>query len=235
MCGVCKRVQVCALVPVDVQVCVCRRVLCEPVQAAWAAVARADVFADVCAHVQAFVCGVCKRVQTCAQVHVGVCMQLCVSEVFAQLRVLCANVCEAGEECEQAGCPGAAPVVGSGWRSWSILGPEAGRGRTRLPLCLGRRWICGRRRPMCWACRGRAPPAVTPAQAGLWAPPVAHVTLLAGPPPPQGTPSPAESCHDVRTRDEVVTCGHERPLCPWNMVARPCAANCPHRKWAGAG
>ena len=77
MCGVCKRVQVCALVHVDVQVCVCRRVLCKHVQTACAAAARADVFADMCSHVQAFVCDVVKRVQTCVQC-MWACMCCCV-------------------------------------------------------------------------------------------------------------------------------------------------------------
>lgn len=127
MCGVCKRVQVCALVHVDVQVCVCRRVLCKHVQTACAAAARADVFADMCSHVQAFVCDVCKRVQTCVQVHVGVCVLMCVSEVFVQLRVLCArqerSVPRLGPRVQ---CPSWAPVGRAG-PSWaprpSVDGP----------------------------------------------------------------------------------------------------------------
>ena len=127
VCGVCKRVQVCALVHVDVQVCVCRRVLCKHVQTACAAAARADVFADMCSHVQAFVCDVVKRVQTCVQVHVGVCVLMCVSEVFVQLRVLCArqerSVPRLGPRVQ---CPSWAPVGRAG-PSWaprpSVDGP----------------------------------------------------------------------------------------------------------------
>lgn len=105
----------------------------------------AHVFTDVCAHVQAFMC----CMQTCA--NVCMCMQMCVSaSIHAVVCVVCKRVhmqmcayvqmcvCEAeGEECDQAGSLGAAPVIGSGWQSWSILGPKAQRGWTRPPLCLG--------------------------------------------------------------------------------------------------
>lgn len=88
-------------------------------------------------------------VQTCAQVHVGV--QVCVQADVCECKHVCSRVCvvckrvhvqmcvcEAeGEECDQAGSLGAAPIMGSGWQSLSILGPKAQPGWTHPPLCLG--------------------------------------------------------------------------------------------------
>ena len=101
-----------------------------------------------CVCSRAFVC-VCQRVQVCLQVHAGV--QVCVRAGVCECKYMCSCVyvvckhvcvqmcvCEAeGEECDQAGSLGTAPVIGSGWQSWSILGPEAQPGWTHPPLCLG--------------------------------------------------------------------------------------------------
>ena len=185
-------------------------------------------------------------VQTCAQVHVGV--QVCVQADVCECKHVCSRVCVVCKHVCMCKCvcvrqkersvtrlgpwvqhPSWAPV-GRACPSWA---PRPSLDGPTLPCASDRHWVCSHMRPTAWPCRGQGPPVVTPEWAVLWCPAAVHVTLLAGPPPPQGMPSPAESCHDLRTRDEVVTCGHERPLCPWNTVAQPRAADCPHRKWVG--
>ena len=110
----------------------------------------ADVCLQMCVLTCKHLCVACKHVRMCVQVHVSVCMQMRVSaSIHAVACAVCKRVhmqmcayvqmcvCEAeGEDCDQAGSPGAVPVIGSGWQSWSILGPEAQRGWTRPPLCL---------------------------------------------------------------------------------------------------
>lgn len=140
-------VQLCAQVHVVckcvcMQMCVVQACVDMCVQAC-ASVVRADVCLQMCVLTRKHLC-VCKCVQVCLQVHVGVhadvceCKYMCSCVCIVCKHVcMCKCVCVRRKERSVTRSPGAAPVIGSGWQSWSVLGPEAQPGRTHPPLCLG--------------------------------------------------------------------------------------------------